>query len=180
MENFIRIYKVNKKICNNLINYHKLNSEYKAQGITANGIDLNVKDSVDVNFYNQSTNKHIIEFFKVLSACVAKYLFEFKISFSVVTDVGSLIQYYPKNGGFKVFHHENGSLTTLDRKLVYMLYLNTVKDGGTEFKYQDIILKAIKGDLVIWPAEFTHLHKGVISKTKEKYIATGWFKMGSF
>ena len=33
MENFIRIYKVNKKICDNLINYHKLNTEYKAKGM---------------------------------------------------------------------------------------------------------------------------------------------------
>lgn len=60
-----------------------------------------------------------------------------------------------------------------------MLYLNNVPDGGTEFKYQNIILKAKKGDLVIWPAEFTHLHKGVISKTKEKYIATGWFNINA-
>ena len=58
-----------------------------------------------------------------------------------------------------------------------MLYLNNVANGGTEFKYQKITTEAIKGNLVIWPAEFTHLHKGVISKTKEKYIATGWFQM---
>jgi hypothetical protein len=58
-----------------------------------------------------------------------------------------------------------------------MLYLNDVDDGGTEFKYQKLILKAKKGNLVIWPAEFTHTHRGVVSKTKEKYIATGWFRM---
>ena len=58
-----------------------------------------------------------------------------------------------------------------------MLYLNNVPDGGTEFKYQNIITPAVKGNLIIWPADFTHTHKGVISKTKEKYIATGWFKM---
>ena len=177
MENFIRTYKVDKKICDNLINYHKLNCEYKAKGRTANGLDLNVKDSIDVNFYNQSTNKHIIDFFNILSSCVTKYLFEFNINFPVITDTVNLIQYYPKNGGFKIFHHENSSSITSHRRLVYMLYLNTIKNGGTEFKYQNIVLEALKGDLVIWPAEFTHLHKGVISKDKEKYIATGWFKM---
>ena len=61
-----------------------------------------------------------------------------------------------------------------------MLYLNNVPDGGTEFKYQNIITPAVKGNLIIWPADFTHTHKGVISKTKEKYIATGWFKMEHF
>ena len=178
MENFIRIYKVDKKICDNLINYHKLNLEYKRKGITANGLDLDVKDSIDVNFYNQSTNKHITNFFNVLSVCITKYSSEFNINFPLITDTLNLLQYYPKNGGFKVFHYENGNPVSSYRRLVYMLYLNTVKNGGTEFKYQNITLEAIKGNLVIWPAEFTHLHKGVISKDKEKYIATGWFKMG--
>jgi len=175
MENFIRIYKVDKKLCDNLIKYHKLNTEYKKLGETDHGVNKDYKDSIDVRFYNHSTNETILNFFKILSECVVKYLTEFDIKFPVVTDTTNLIQYYPKNGGFKIFHHENGSFITSHRRLVYMLYLNTVKNGGTEFKYQNTILEAIKGNLVIWPAEFTHLHKGVISKNEEKYIATGWF-----
>ena len=59
-----------------------------------------------------------------------------------------------------------------------MLYLNTVTDeGGTEFPFQDITTPAIKGGLVIWPADFTHPHKGIISNTQEKYIATGWVEI---
>ena len=177
MENFIRIYKVNKKICDNLINYHKLNTEYKVKGSLLEGVDINIKESIDVNFYNQSNNKHIIEFFEALSLCINKYLNEFYLNINVHTDIINLIQYYPVNGGFKIFHFENGNMLTKDRKLVYMLYLNDVDDGGTEFKYQKISLEAKKGNLVIWPAEFTHIHKGIISKTKEKYIATGWLKM---
>ena len=59
-----------------------------------------------------------------------------------------------------------------------MLYLNTVTDkGGTEFPYQHIITPAIKGNLIIWPAEFTHPHRGVISPTQKKCIVTGWFEL---
>ena len=55
---------------------------------------------------------------------------------------------------------------------------NTVTDkGGTEFPFQNVILSATKGDLALWPAEFTHPHKGIISPTQEKYIATGWFEL---
>ena len=57
-----------------------------------------------------------------------------------------------------------------------MLYLNNVKNGGTEWKYQELKTEAVSGDLVIWPASFTHTHRGIISKTDEKYIATGWFE----
>ena len=59
-----------------------------------------------------------------------------------------------------------------------MLYLNTINNkGGTEFPYQKITFNAIKGNLIIWPADFTHPHKGVISETEEKYIVTGWFEI---
>ena len=61
-----------------------------------------------------------------------------------------------------------------DRCLVFMTYLNDVEDGGTSFKYQDIDIPAKKGLTLIWPAYWTHTHKGIISNTKEKYIVTGW------
>jgi len=32
-----------------------------------------------------------------------------------------------------------------------------------------------KGLTLIWPADWTHHHRGVVSPTQEKYIITGWF-----
>ena len=32
-----------------------------------------------------------------------------------------------------------------------------------------------KGLTLIWPADWTHLHRGVVSPSEEKYIITGWF-----
>jgi len=177
MESFIRVYKTDKKLCDDLIEYYNLNTEYKSEGQGFSGVNKDIKDSIDVKFYNQSNNKTILEFFNVLSVCLKQYLFEFNIKFPVITDMINLIQYYPKGGGYKVFHYENGESISAHRRLVYMLYLNDVSNGGTEFKYQNIKLDAKKGNLVIWPAEFTHVHRGIISKTKEKYIVTGWFRM---
>ena len=74
MENFIRIYKTDKKLCDNLIKYHKLNTEYKAQGETSLGVNKDHKDSIDVRFYNQSKDKVILDFFNTLSESVVKYL----------------------------------------------------------------------------------------------------------
>ena len=56
-----------------------------------------------------------------------------------------------------------------------MTYLNTVKDGGgTEFYYQNKKFKAKEGVTLIWPADWTFTHRGIISKKCEKYIITGW------
>ena len=42
------------------------------------------------------------------------------------------------------------------------------------FKYQKLTTPAKKGLTVIWPTDFTHTHRGIISQ-HEKYIITGWF-----
>jgi prolyl 4-hydroxylase len=177
MESFIKTYSVDEDICDGLIQYHKKNKEYKNIGAYGgNIINKNVKDSTDVYFYNCSNNKYILKFFNSLSVNINKYLSEFNITYNVRTSDMNLIQHYPPNGGYKIFHYECTDLYTMKRKLVYMLYLNNVKNGGTEFKYQNIKLEAKKGNLIIWPADFTHTHKGIISK-EEKYIATGWLEI---
>ena len=59
--------------------------------------------------------------------------------------------------------------------MVFMTYLNDVTDGGgTEFYYQNKITEARKGKTLIWPADWTHTHRGVVSPTQDKYIITGW------
>ena len=36
-------------------------------------------------------------------------------------------------------------------------------------------MKAEKGKTVIWPAEWTHTHRGIVAPKETKYIATGWY-----
>jgi len=55
-----------------------------------------------------------------------------------------------------------------------MTYLSDNPDGGTEWMYQDKYVSAVKGKTVIWPAEWTHTHRGVIDEEKEKTLITGW------
>ena len=63
----------------------------------------------------------------------------------------------------------------LHRVLAFLYYLNDVDEGGeTEFHYQGIKVKPKKGSLVIFPAGFTHTHKGHIPLSNEKYVVTSW------
>ena len=91
-----------------------------------------------------------------------------------IVKVGTI--HYKKNQGYKTWHYENdGFQNRQKRVLVFMTYLNNVEDGGTEFHFQNTTTPAKKGLTLIWPAYFTHTHRGQISKTKEKYIITGWY-----
>ena len=84
------------------------------------------------------------------------------------------IQHYKKGGGYKKWHFENAATNVLDRCLVFMTFLNDIDDGGTDFLYQNLTIPAKKGLTLIWPAYWTHTHKSQVTKTKEKYIITGW------
>ena len=174
--NFIEEYKLDNKICDNFINYFKKNIEYRSLGSSSEQgvINTSVKDSTDVNFFNNSTDNNIIIFFKELSKCLISYIKKYNIKEELRTHICNNIQYYKPKQGYPALHYERGKVAPT-RQLVYMLYCNTLKKGGTHFPFQEKTLTAKKGKLVIWPSDFTHPHVGVISKTQEKYIVTGWF-----
>ncbi len=78
-------------------------------------------------------------------------------------------------GGFTNWHQEQDK-SYGNRFAVWMIYLNTVSQGGcTEFLYQDYAVKPQQGTLVIWPAAYTHKHRSAPDLQQDKYIVTGWF-----
>jgi hypothetical protein len=86
------------------------------------------------------------------------------------------IQRYDPNKAYRDLHCENnGQSMYRNRHLAFMTYLNDVTDGGgTEFVQQGLTTKAEKGLTLIWPAAWTHMHRGIVSPTEVKYIITGW------
>ena len=92
-------------------------------------------------------------------------------SWSVNT--GYNIQKYEDGDGFYTVHCENGRRTPY-RVLAWMIYLNDAK-SGTEFPHYNKTVKAKTGRLVLWPSQWTHIHKGVTPNVGIKYIATGWY-----
>ena len=86
------------------------------------------------------------------------------------------IQHYGPGDGFYKWHAENvGEGNTLYRHLAFMTYLNTLDNAGTEFFHQKTTTPCEKGLTIIWPAGWTHTHRGVTNYEGEKTIITGWF-----
>lgn len=77
--------------------------------------------------------------------------------------------------GYHVWHYESCNRNVCQRLLTWMLYLNDVEEGGeTEFLYQSMRVKPKQGTLLIWPAAFTHTHRGNPPLSNVKYVVTGW------
>lgn len=120
-------------------------------------------------------------FFHGLQACYDDYTEKY----SVLRDNGKIratvmkMQRTAPGGGYHVWHGEQGSGAHANRVLVYMVYLNSFEagDGGeTEFLYQRTRVKPEENLMLLWPAAYTHAHRGnPVLADKYKYIVTGWF-----
>ena len=172
-----------KKVCDNLTKFMDNQSLVDGKMYSSKGSQEVIKDlkeskEIAVDFLNEDEPFHTykIHLDNVLQRYIKKYSYiETNTPFGLREAYN--LQKYPVGGGFKIWHFENDFSSNLNwhRGLVFMTYLNDVEDGGTEFLYQNLKVTAKKGLTLIWPAFFTHTHKGQISKTKEKYIVTGWF-----
>ena len=89
------------------------------------------------------------------------------------------MQRTPPGGGYHVWHGEQGGGDHAARVLVYMLYLNTLEPheaGETEFLYQQQRFRPTENQIILWPASFTHTHRGnTVFGERSKYVVTGWF-----
>ena len=116
-------------------------------------------------------------YFAFLKKCFACYVKRYSIEFggSMFNDVFK-IHKVRKSEGFHQWHYERGVPEGIDRLMVYMTYLEAPKEGGeTEFLHQSLRIKPIVGRTLIWPAGYTHMHRGNPPLDGEKMYITGWF-----
>ena len=108
--------------------------------------------------------------------CVDDYIQRFSIlGQSKFTIYDVKLKKVPCGGGFHAWHYENGSMISASRMFVIQLYLNDGFEGGeTEFLYQNLREEAVAGDVIIFPAGYTHVHRGNPPIGGTKYTATSW------
>jgi len=118
-----------------------------------------------------------------LFAAVEQYKAEFPWCYREINRWGLYplikLQRYSPGHYYAEWHCENGGNMHGDnllRHLVFMTYLTDCEvGGGTEFLYQDLQVQPQKGLTLIWPADWTHHHRGIPAPTATKLIVTGWF-----
>ena len=88
------------------------------------------------------------------------------------------IQKTEKSQGYHRWHTEMTDPRSRNRFIVISLYLNTVKGGETEFLNQSLRVEAIQDRFVMFPATYTHVHRGNPPLSGTKYIITGWVEFG--
>ena len=169
-----------KKECQILIN--QFENSPKREGRSYSDGDLVVNEDQkkcieveDSGFSNKSIISRIIN--ERLRECIDKYKKEYPsidefIARWVIDNAYNFQKYETEEDGFKVWHTEAGGAPTARRVLAWMFYLNDAKSGTEFINYPTVNAKM--GRCVIWPAGWTHVHKGVVPNKGLKYIVTGW------
>jgi hypothetical protein len=187
IENFIGIFEdaFTKEYCDSVINF--FNESTKAGlGSTRHQQGESKLDKDDTQVYAHSefnlyySNSIIPEFNKVfwneLYPEYANTFAELK-TYARHANYAFKVQKTEVGQGYHIWHSESGNRDNSTRILAWTLYLNDVEEGGeTEFLYYPKRVKPKAGTLVLWPAGFTHTHRGNPPLSNTKYIATGWIE----
>jgi hypothetical protein len=134
----------------------------------------------NINFEPFGGENTIDTFFNGLQKCFEAYVNEFPLLKDIDIRCKNMkMQKTSSGGGYHVWHAEQGNGTHANRGIVYMLYLNSLPpeaNGETEFLYQQRRINPVENTMVLWPAAFTHAHRGnPVYGDHTKYIVTGWF-----
>lgn len=172
-----------KEQCEDLINIFEENNKYQVEGLIGNGINKSVKESTDFHFDDDNLKivqriygERIPDMLDAMLVEMYKYMDKFPIFEMTTVSIDSFnLQKYEPGQGFHKWHYE--STTDKIRLFVWMIYLNDVPDGGTQFMMQERTVKAEQGKLLFFPADWTYTHKGEVSNTTTKYILTGWISL---
>ena len=143
------------------------------------------KDDESITLYDQDyvvlpgTNNVVTNLVDKLWECYKLYCEKYSV-LQVQDKVGVIgfrVQKTSPGQGYHSWHYENPGRFFANRKLAFMYYLNDVDEGGeTEFLYVKKRIKPAEGRLLIWPAGFTHTHRGNQPLSGDKYIVTGWIE----
>ena len=165
-----------KSFCNNVIEKFE-QDDRKRQGQVGGGVCLEIKRSSDLSISELDDWKSYDQaFFKSLNGGLKKYIrflpeeyMKHRALSELGNDTGYQIQRTQPND-YYIWHHDQ----TTTRLVTFIWYLNDIKDGGyTEF-IDGTRIQPEAGKLIIFPATWDFLHRGVSPKTETKYLCTGW------
>lgn len=183
--NFIGTFQIDTNLCDKIVDFFNENKSLQSKGETVNGVDEAKKKSIDIGINPKNLSKpeyqNLKIYFDHLFNCYSDYRAQWPFLNEIFkkVDIGSFnIQMYSPGGHFSKLHSERTSIKTLHRLFAFMTYLNEDFDNGeTFFEHYSLSVKPKKGKTLIWPAEWTHAHKGNMVNNGSKYIITGWLNI---
>ena len=184
---------ISNEICDIIIAYFE-EEESRYKGVTSQGLNEDVKKTIDFVIPNQSEEEtkwtkicelltcqlqeNITEYMKSLKSHPNFLSDDYRFLYAkYLSEDNYQIQKYKKGEG-KYVYHEDSSIDwerQRYRVITFLWYLNDIEEGGETEILGDILVKPERGKLLLFPACWTFPHRGKMPISSDKYIITGWF-----
>ena len=177
------------ELCDEIIEMFENDTTLKYEGIVAKGLIKEIKDTTDLLIPDNDTWNKILEVLKKelhrnLSLYIKSLRTDLKdysiFSSNFLYENSFQIQRYIKNVGKYIYHHDHDiRFEQKDHRVItYLWYLNDVEEGGETEIWGNIKIKPERGKLLLFPSSWTFPHSGLMPKSHNKYIITGWLYEG--
>lgn len=205
MDNLIQLYNntLPSDFCKYVIQTFENSQDSMMDGIAGGSINKIIKDSKDImiadasksnagwayiyDYLRENLLTNTINYLRQNPFCFinSTYSSELSLIATAAQRFGAMnngvphmqMQRYINNQGYYAWHHENEGGTTSKRELFFIYYLNDVKGGETEFKFNPQKVEPKEGTLILAPSYWTHKHRGnPPMEGQTKYIITGWLE----
>ena len=141
-----------------------------------------VKFFQDDNFIEQFPPALSKEYFGVINPHLTEFIEHYSIDIDTALSANVYKIHKVEPGqGYHTWHCEHNHISDPTRMFAYMTYLQIPEEGGeTEFLHQSLRITPEVGTTLIWPAYFTHQHRGNSPLKGTKIYLTGWFHAHGF
>ena len=189
---YIKENVLSKEICNKIIKLFEEDTTNQYAGRVAGGImQKDIKNTIDYNRPFCDDNKHWGKIVPLLKYETAHHLQEYlniiekhiqtaDNTFQNYTDKIyelldiALLHKYEKGEGVYSTHTDDTIREGLERRMVFLFYLNDVEEGGETIVLKTHKIKPEAGKLLVFPASWAFPHKGCVPLSNDKYVVSIW------
>lgn len=174
---------ISQQLCQRFIELYELDGR-KHPGFTASfagerQLEAEIKVSTDLDVQTDSIwSAAFTELRSAVTTVILSIAAQFpSLQVAPLRCTGYKIQHYKHNAGHFKWHFDALGPGGWDRQLAVIVYLNSVAEGGeTSFHRQKLQIKPVAGDAVFFPTFWTHLHRGEVPRSGDKYVISSFIR----
>ena len=139
-----------------------------------------LENETKITFRTEMMGGFLKDYVDIVQTCYAMYAETYKILHDFeLQALNVAVQKTEPGQGYHRWHCEQAKYS--HRVAACMMYLNDDFEGGeTEFLYQNKRIVPKRGQFLIWPATYTHAHRGNPPLSGKKYITTSWIEQNNY
>jgi len=148
--------------------------------MTLTNVSTLLENETNITFRTEMMGGFLKDYVDIVQTCYAMYAETYKILHDFeLQALNVAVQKTEPGQGYHRWHCEQAKHS--HRVAACMMYLNDDFDGGeTEFLYQNKRIVPKRGQFLIWPATYTHAHRGNPPLSGKKYITTSWIEQNDY